>query len=65
MPNADDWLTVGQVAELLGAQTWRVQRLIERGLGPKPSRIGRHQVFRKDDVPAVKKALQDAGYLKK
>jgi hypothetical protein len=60
----DRVLTIGEAAERIGAQTWRLQRLIARGLFPEPQRIGRTRVVLEDDLPAIAEAMRQAGYLK-
>lgn len=56
-------MTLGQVADNLGVQVWRVRRLYERGILPEPPRFQRSRLVRRDDLPAVKEALEKAGYL--
>jgi hypothetical protein len=56
-------LFLGEVALRLGAATWQVQRLYERGLLPPPERVGRYRVVSEDQLPTVAAALRAAGYL--
>lgn len=65
MSATDDIVTMGQVADSLGCQTWKIRRLIERGKIPKPRRVGMIPIFDPKDVPQIEKALREAGYLKK
>jgi AraC-like DNA-binding protein len=58
------YLTMGEVAERLHCQAWRVARVFQRGLLPETPRVGRYRVVREDQVPEVKRALEKAGYLK-
>lgn len=57
--------TLGEVADLCGTQAWRVRRLFERGLVADCERVGRQRVVKESELPAIRKALADAGYLKK
>ena len=59
----DPPLTVGAVASRLGVPTWQIRRLFERGLLPPASRVGPYRVFFAEDLPRVKQALEQAGYL--
>jgi len=61
---ATNLLTVGQAAEHLGAQTWRVQRLLERGGFTRYRRVGRNRVIDASDLPQLRAALVRVGYLK-
>ncbi len=56
-------LTIGAVAQRLGVQPWQVRRLFVRGLLPAAARVGAYRVLFEDDLPAVKAALRQAGYL--
>jgi hypothetical protein len=40
-----------------------VRRTIERGFFPEPGRCGLHRLFLAEDLPALEKALEAAGYL--
>ena len=57
-------LSTGQVADLLGMQTWRIQQLYKRELVPEPRRCGRWRMFAPEDIPIIREAAQKAGYLK-
>jgi hypothetical protein len=59
------YLTLGEVAERLGCQVWRVGRLFDRGLLPEPRRVGKNRVVPEEDLPTVERVLRGAGYLKK
>jgi predicted DNA-binding transcriptional regulator AlpA len=59
------YLTLGQVAERLGCQSWQVLRLFQRGLLPEPPRIGINRVVHRDRIPEIKAALEKAGFLKR
>lgn len=56
--------TMGGVASLYGVQSWQVRRLFQRGLLPPAPRVGTYRVVAAADLPAVKQALRDAGYLR-
>jgi hypothetical protein len=51
------YLSTGDVARRLKCQVWQVQRVCERGLYPEPPRLGGHRLFRKSELPAMRKAL--------
>lgn len=55
-------LSTGQVAEILGMQTWRIQHMFDRGLTPEPRRFGRFRMFTRADVPVIEAAARKAGY---
>jgi DNA-binding transcriptional MerR regulator len=58
-----EYLTLGAVANRLGCQPWQVRRLFERGLLPEPRRVATYRVVAEEDLPAVEKALKEAGYI--
>jgi hypothetical protein len=60
----DTLLTLGEAAERLHAQTWRLARLFDRGLLPEPRRVGRCRVIAETDLPRIAEAMRRAGYLK-
>lgn len=55
--------TLGEIARETGATQWQVRRLFERGLLPPAERIGLYRVVRAEDLPAIRTALIQAGYL--
>jgi len=57
------YLQLGDVAARLGCREWQLRRLFERGLVPEPARAGRGRVFTEADLPALRSALVNAGYL--
>jgi hypothetical protein len=57
-------LTLGDVAHKVGVSVWQVRRLFERGTLPAAARVGQYRVVAEADVPAIKEALEAAGYLK-
>jgi hypothetical protein len=56
-------MTLGQAAVALGCRDWHLARLFERRLVPEPARVGRQRVFTADDLPPLRQALIEAGYL--
>jgi hypothetical protein len=42
---------------------WQIRRVIERGLFPEPARIGPYRIFAPDQLPLLREALVQAGYL--
>jgi DNA-binding transcriptional MerR regulator len=56
-------LTIGAVAEHFGVSPWQVRRLFERGMLLPAARVGAYRVVESSDLPEIKKALQNAGYL--
>ena len=56
-------LSTKDASRELGCQQWHVQRVCEIGKFPEPPRIGRQRAFRRSDLPALRKALQEVGYL--
>jgi hypothetical protein len=59
-------LTMGEVAREIGrgCQSWQVARIFERGLLPAAMRIGRYRVVRADQVPEIRRVLEEARYIK-
>jgi DNA-binding transcriptional MerR regulator len=56
-------LSIGNVAERLGVEPWQVRRVFEKGLLPPASRLGPWRVFAEGDLPRIKAALVERGYL--
>ncbi len=44
-------------------QEWKIRRLEERGLIPKPKRSGRVRIYDEHDLPEIQRALESAGWL--
>jgi hypothetical protein len=59
-----EYLTLGQVAEQLGCQLWKVQRLFERRICQEAGRLGKIRVVTPDQVETIRKEMVKAGYLK-
>lgn len=56
-------LTTREVADLLGTDTWRVQRLFEEGSLPEPRRFAGRRVITPDLIPTIVDALRARGWL--
>ena len=63
MPAADEYLTMGAIAQKYGCQQWQVRRLYERGLLPPAERVGNYRVVPGAKLYEVEKALRKAGYI--
>ncbi len=57
------YLSLGELAELLSVQSWRIARLFELGILAEPPRIAGRRMIPKDLVPAVIDALRERGWL--
>jgi hypothetical protein len=57
------FLSVGEIADLLSVQSWRVARLFELGILPEPERIARRRVVPKEMIPQIVDALRARGWL--
>jgi hypothetical protein len=55
--------SLGQTADSLNVQAWRIARLFELGVLPEPPRIGRNRAIPATMVPAIVDALRDKGWL--
>ena len=56
--------STGQAAKVVGIRPDQVMRLYERGLMPPAQRVGIHRAIPVDDLPRLKEAAIEAGYLK-
>ena len=64
MPNDDtEVTTLGELADALGVQSWRIARLFELGLVPEPPRLSGRRIISKTLVPAIIEALERRGWL--
>jgi hypothetical protein len=59
------YLSLGDVAEYLSVQSWRIARLFELGLLAEPMRIAGRRMIPKEMVPDIAKALQARGWFSK
>ena len=58
-----DFISVGQLAEDLGVQAWRIARLFELGVIPEPPRLSGRRIIPTAVIPAVISALRDRQWL--
>lgn len=56
--------TLGDIAIINNVPIWTLRRLCRRGILPEPTRAGGYRVFEDSDLPAIRKALRAAGYVK-
>ena len=56
------YLSLGELGDTLGVQSWRIARLFELGILPEPPRIGRLRVIPKAMVPEIIDALRRRGW---
>lgn len=57
------YLSLGELADLLSVQGWRIARLFELGLLPEPDRVSGRRLIPKTMVPQVVDALRGRGWL--
>lgn len=55
--------TTREIAELLGAKTWRVRRLFESGRLPEPPKFGGKRAISREMIPAIVDALRERNWL--
>ncbi len=58
-------LSIGQVARRCRRPVWQIRRLVTRGFIKEPPRIGIARVFLASELPAIRAALREAGYIGK
>lgn len=63
MTSERDYMTIGEAAERIGIRQWKLGRLYERGLLPRPPKLGPYRVVRESDLPAIVEAARKVGYL--
>ncbi len=56
-------LTTREVAEFLGVETWRIQRIFEHGDVPEPQRFAGKRAIPRSLLPAIVDALRARGWL--
>jgi len=56
------YLSLGELAELLSVQSWRIARLFELGILPEPDRVSGRRLIPKTMVPEVVDALSARGW---
>ena len=64
MPTQLEFTTIGEIAEAIGAQSWRIARLFELGLLPEPPRLSGRRIIEKSQIPAIENALRVRGWLR-
>jgi hypothetical protein len=57
-----EYTTVGELADQLGVQSWRIARLFEQGDLPEPPRLSRRQLIPRSLVPRIVAALRQRGW---
>lgn len=55
--------SIGELAETLGVQSWRIARLFELGLIQEPPRVSNRRVIDKAMIPIIVDALRLRGWL--
>ena len=64
MPKTSSHVTsIGELADALGVQSWRIARLFELGILDEPPRISNRRVIPKSLIPAIVDALRSRGWL--
>jgi hypothetical protein len=63
--NSRSYLSLGEVADLLTVQSWRIARLFELGVLPEPQRVAGRRMIPKEMVLEVAEALRARGWLTK
>ena len=64
MVQGKEFLSTGQAAKKVGIRSWEVSRLYERGMMPPAARAGNRRIIPIEDLPALREAAKQAGYLK-
>jgi hypothetical protein len=64
MPTIPATYTTGDLSKRYGVPVWQVLQTIRRKFLPEPQRIGVYRVWLEEDLPKIRRALIDAGYLK-
>ena len=55
--------TTREAAAAVGIFDWQARRLYARGKLPEPIRFGPYRLIRREDLPALRQAAIEAGYL--
>jgi hypothetical protein len=55
--------SIGELADTLGVQSWRIARLFELGLIQEPPRVSNRRVIDKAMIPIIVDALRLRGWL--
>ncbi len=56
-------VTTREIAEFVGVETWRVQRLFTTGRLPEVRKFAGRRAIPRSMIPAIVSALQDRGWL--
>ena len=57
------FISIGELADKVGVQSWRIARLFESGVLVEPPRIANRRVIPETMVPKIVAALQERGWL--
>jgi hypothetical protein len=57
------FLSLGELADLLSVQSWRIARLFELEVLPEPERIAGRRMIPKEMIPQIVDALRARGWL--
>ena len=57
------YLSLGELADLLSVQSWRIARLFELGILQEPQRVSGRRLIPKTMVPQVVDSLKSRGWL--
>jgi hypothetical protein len=55
--------TTGQICRLYGVAPWQIMQAIKRGFLREPVRVGIYRIWIESELPTVRAALVNAGYL--
>lgn len=55
--------SIGELADTLGVQSWRIARLFELGLIEEPPRVSNRRVINKAMIPMIVDALRARGWI--
>lgn len=57
------YLSIGELADALGTQSWRIARLFELGLIDEPPRLAGRRLIPRELVPRIVELLRNRGWL--
>jgi len=64
MPKTSAQVTsIGELAETLGVQSWRIARLFELGILDEPPRVSNRRIIPRSLILAIVDALRERGWL--
>ena len=61
-PTESTVLTIGELGDMLGVQSWRIARLYELGVLPEPARVGGRRLIPRSEIPTIIDALRERGW---